>query len=650
MSDILVTSPYRPFTLPNQFKAVFNGFIYCGTVDAVDPSVSLVQVYLVNESGDKVPVSQPLRTNAGGFLVYNGQPAKFVTDSNHSLLVRDALGSNVWYAPDMASVDPQSLIEELAGPNGVDLVGGAASNEDLLATNGRVDQVESDISKINQLAANGFKCAAHIAKQIYDGSAPIFSCYGDSTMWGATVGNLGAQSPQNPPASLAVALNLVYGGDYTCPNRGISGSTLRGMMSGTDGSGSTFETKISTGGVDASAAVIICNHGINDSQLNLDIFQYKKDLEEFIRLCRVNGKVPVLATPNPNPQNVTAIIDEAKAKRLLDYVNVMRSVAKQTACDLVDQYAFFIASTNVISINNIVTDGAHLSHDGYRQAGFNLAIPFVCAHVIGAPKSQCGLENTTYFDNMTVGRKVQYQGARTGATFSGQKGPVLQGINYPVIFDRGIDVFSTMCLEYADAAKIKVNVNTTTGGEIYPAKEYGNQYALDWDSERKITKKCFAGLNIISYLLDPDDYGGLGVTLSFAGLRIPDRDIVSTTGIVAGDYYAKEFFSVGDTLSVSALFLDGSSLMITDRSDSAVVRVSLTGNTMIAELFKNNVAIDTKTIGTSITNGYYDMVFTLTSSQLIVNFGVLNVTFTLATPLVNCKVYSANTRFTLINR
>lgn len=106
MADILVTSPFRPFTLPTQFKAVFNGYIYCGTVDAVDPSVSQVQVYLVNESGDKVPVAQPLRTNAGGFLVYNGQPAKFVTNSNHSLLVRDSLGNQLWYAPNMAEIDP----------------------------------------------------------------------------------------------------------------------------------------------------------------------------------------------------------------------------------------------------------------------------------------------------------------------------------------------------------------------------------------------------------------------------------------------------------------------------------------------------------------------------------------------------------------
>lgn len=123
MADILVTSPYRPFTLPSQFKAVFNGYIYCGTVDAVDPSVSQVQVYLVNESRDKIPVAQPLRTNAGGFLVYNGQPAKFVTDSNHSLLVRDSLGNQLWYAPDVAAVDPESLLSAIGGSVGYSYIG-----------------------------------------------------------------------------------------------------------------------------------------------------------------------------------------------------------------------------------------------------------------------------------------------------------------------------------------------------------------------------------------------------------------------------------------------------------------------------------------------------------------------------------------------
>ncbi|MGL5281040.1 MAG: phage tailspike protein [Plesiomonas shigelloides] len=113
-ANIMVTSPYQPFTLPNKFSAVFNGYIYCGLVDK-DPLVpaNQVQVYLVNEDGSQVPVPQPLRTNAGGFLVYNGKPARFVTYTNHSLLVQDSRKGQVWYEPDVSKIDPQTAISIL---------------------------------------------------------------------------------------------------------------------------------------------------------------------------------------------------------------------------------------------------------------------------------------------------------------------------------------------------------------------------------------------------------------------------------------------------------------------------------------------------------------------------------------------------------
>lgn len=130
-ANILVTSPYQPFTLPNKFGAVFNGKVYVGEVDK-DPLTNPVQVYLVNEDGTQVQVSQPLLTNAGGYLVYNGQPAKFVTASNHSLKVITSLGVLAWYEPDMANFDPQTFIQLLGGPNGVDYVGGSFRQSDLV--------------------------------------------------------------------------------------------------------------------------------------------------------------------------------------------------------------------------------------------------------------------------------------------------------------------------------------------------------------------------------------------------------------------------------------------------------------------------------------------------------------------------------------
>ena len=169
MADILVTSPYRPFTLPSQFKAVFNGFIYCGTVDSVDPSVSQVQVYKVNEDGSRIQVAQPLRTNAGGYLVYNGQPAKFVTNSNHSLLVRDSLGAQIWYAPNMAEIDPQSFADLLAGSGGAGLIGTETGTvaSDLKSKVPTVFRISTGSFQVGGSAVSRTSCLYDSASQMY---------------------------------------------------------------------------------------------------------------------------------------------------------------------------------------------------------------------------------------------------------------------------------------------------------------------------------------------------------------------------------------------------------------------------------------------------------------------------------------------------
>ncbi|MGL5280331.1 MAG: phage tailspike protein [Plesiomonas shigelloides] len=116
-ANIMVSPPYRPFMLPKKFGVVFNGEVWCGLVDK-DPLIpaNQVQVYLVNEDGSRTPVPQPIDINSGGFLVYNGNPAKFVTDTNHSLLVRDSLKAQVWYEPNMANVDPETMWSSLFLP------------------------------------------------------------------------------------------------------------------------------------------------------------------------------------------------------------------------------------------------------------------------------------------------------------------------------------------------------------------------------------------------------------------------------------------------------------------------------------------------------------------------------------------------------
>lgn len=109
-NQYLVDSPYSPFTIKNQFKAIYNGKVYIGEVDKdpLNPSQQ-IQVYVVNESGTNVPVSQPIALNAGGYLVYNGQVSKFVTLEPYSMVVLNSVDAEMWRVDDISKVDPDNI-------------------------------------------------------------------------------------------------------------------------------------------------------------------------------------------------------------------------------------------------------------------------------------------------------------------------------------------------------------------------------------------------------------------------------------------------------------------------------------------------------------------------------------------------------------
>lgn len=128
MSDItpnvVVSMPNQLFTMPRAFKAAAGGYVYVGEVDT-DPTIpsNQIQVYLANEDGTNTPVSQPISINMGGYPVYSGQIAKFVTVKNHSMAVRDANDVQLFYYPDILKYSPDQLRADLSGPNGDALVG-----------------------------------------------------------------------------------------------------------------------------------------------------------------------------------------------------------------------------------------------------------------------------------------------------------------------------------------------------------------------------------------------------------------------------------------------------------------------------------------------------------------------------------------------
>ncbi|MFS4675051.1 phage tailspike protein [Klebsiella pneumoniae] len=112
-TNYLVSMPSTPFSAPRAFKSVANGKIFIGNpdTDPVNPA-NQIPVYVVNEDGSEVQVSQPIIINAGGFPVYNGQIMKFITKQNFSMAVYDAYGVQQFYWPDLSRIDPDTAYQE----------------------------------------------------------------------------------------------------------------------------------------------------------------------------------------------------------------------------------------------------------------------------------------------------------------------------------------------------------------------------------------------------------------------------------------------------------------------------------------------------------------------------------------------------------
>lgn len=114
VANVVVSMPSQLFTRPEVFSAVSNGKIFIGRPDT-DPTVvgNQIQVYIEGESGDLTAISQPLRTNTGGYPVYNGQIVKFVTVQNYSMTVQSSTGVQLFYFPDLLKYSPDQFGPDL---------------------------------------------------------------------------------------------------------------------------------------------------------------------------------------------------------------------------------------------------------------------------------------------------------------------------------------------------------------------------------------------------------------------------------------------------------------------------------------------------------------------------------------------------------
>lgn len=466
-------------------------------------------------------------------------------------------------------------------------------------------------------------CATY-KKQMEAGARPTIMGVGDSVMWGATVGNLGVQDPNNPLVSLRATLQLCYGGNYvTIINAAVSGTTLQQMLDGTDGSGSTYETKISVGGVGKNAAIVYCNHAINDSQLNNDLDQYRANLVTFVDLTRKHGKVPVIVTPNPNPPIL--IIDEAKSKRLQDYVDTQRQVAAAMNVDLVDNYYWFSRTATRVSPITLVPDGAHLSTRAYQQYGANMAIPLLNAKTIRAVGESAGLSNTTYFDNATSARQIQSRDNHAGPVFTCDREASTTGINYPVIFDFPPDSLSYLGLQWGNAARCIPTLFGASSPNIQGAHFANRAYGsgLNWDSEMKmLSADLYAGLNVIGLLFDMSYSAPANNGLTFAGVKVPVKSFAGAAGT------KNEWIGLYDFCQFIYPFVSGTNIVFKGRNADTVLTISLSGSTLTAVLNAQGSNFTT-TLSTSVTAGTYNVSVRQRDGILDIAVGLVSASITL---------------------
>lgn len=113
-ANVVVSNPRPIFTDSRSFRAVANGRVYIGRIDT-DPTIpsNQIPVYIENEDGTHVQISQPLVINAAGKIVYGGQLVKVVTVQGHSMAVYDQYGVQIDYIANVLKYDPDQFKQQL---------------------------------------------------------------------------------------------------------------------------------------------------------------------------------------------------------------------------------------------------------------------------------------------------------------------------------------------------------------------------------------------------------------------------------------------------------------------------------------------------------------------------------------------------------
>jgi hypothetical protein len=221
---------------------------------------------------------------------------------------------------------------------------------------------------------------------MFNGSPCKIDIFGDST--GGSIGPGGTQVSLPFHTSLRDILRSFYNNALIdAANECQPGSRLEQMLDGTDGSGQTFEERVAA----STADIISIIHGINNAQNSPPTppEKFKHDYKRAITIILAHGKIPLLHTPFPIWQ-VPDLGTASKAIRLKDYAQIIRDVAKEHGCPLVDSHRFLTkrVSHPDIRIQDQQEDGVHGTQLTYLENAQLAAASLICpGEEISAPET-----------------------------------------------------------------------------------------------------------------------------------------------------------------------------------------------------------------------------------------------------------------------
>ena len=97
----LVKLPWPIVVRKDKFSALFNGGIYIGQPDAVDPRTEPKDAILIQEDGTQIPAEQPIKIGVNGLPTYNGSVVAIDVTGDFSILIVDSLDAQQYYYPNL---------------------------------------------------------------------------------------------------------------------------------------------------------------------------------------------------------------------------------------------------------------------------------------------------------------------------------------------------------------------------------------------------------------------------------------------------------------------------------------------------------------------------------------------------------------------